>query len=689
MTIIKEQKGQISKKLARGGLILFIFLAILIVGIALYFKLTRLSIERVLPEGPLIYFRFSDVQGDLEKFIATPFWKRFNDLDMEHLLEKGIINEKQKALLGAVRKQLPILAEHKMLKKMFGQEIAVAVYPPAMNAAETTDQLMENIVSKFFVVVRVKPYLQMAESLTPFASLNSQKFSFEAKEYRNHRIHILNLENNAKIVFTRLRDLLIVGVSEETVRISIDVFEGTKPSAADDPPLRGIKTRILKKATILAYLNMEGVFSFFIEQIKAVSALSQGQMNTTDLEMFIESLSGIKTITASARWDRLSQVKFDVWTDEEQIGSELKDFYARCKPRLNKSLEFVPADVLAYQWSECIDFKSQWQRLAGRQGKQGSMAPSRLNSFQEQLDINIEKDIVPLLEEEIGGYAGGIDFSTPIPIPALVLFIKITDQLKLESILKKLFEHYGLLWQEKDYSGISLKYIQFPLLKDLQPSFCFIGNYFLAGSKTRLLENAIDVYQKKSSSLLEDKSLGKLDKKFLEENTGMIFMRIDQLSGAMSSLFRWANDSLSSLDEQKEAFQKGGERRLQDLRLDLVEKGKELREMQESLSVLEEEIKNFQKQGQNIEGKQKEIDQLKADIDIKQNNLTSAREKEKESKVIVQGYDKEQKQARLRKTYFEEIFIPLWDDLKFFDSFGARTNRQGGVSESIFYLKLK
>ncbi len=678
------------KKLAKTGLMLFVSLIIFTGGIFLYFQLTKLSIDKVLPEGPLIYLRFSDVQGDLKKFISTPFWKRFNDLNMDYLLENGILNEKQKALLEIVKKQLPTFAEHKMLKKMFEQEIAIAVYPPSLNAEGAADQLMENMLSKFFVVIRVKPQLQLAESLTPFVSLDSQKISLETKEYRQHRIHIISLENNAKIVFTRIKDLLIAGLSEETARVGIDIFEETKPSLADDLSFQEARKRTLRKGTVLAYLNVEGILSLLIEQIKAMSALNKGQLDIADLEIFFERLSGFKTITASARWDRLSQLKLDVWTDEEQIGAELKDFYDRCTPRLNKSLEFAPRDVLAYQWSECIDFKSQWERLTGeiieKQGKaEEGMASSKLNNFEKILNLSIGKDILPLLEEEIGGYIRDINFTGPIPVPAVVLFTKITDQLKAENILKKILEHYNLPWQEEDYSGTSLKYIQFPLPVDVQPSFCFIGDYLLVGSKKQLLENAVDVYQKKFPRLPEDKALRELDKNFLEKNTGMIFMRVDHLSGGIGSIFKWADESLSSQDEQKEAFQKGGQRRLQDLRLDLAKKERELREMQEELSGLQDKMKE---QRQNKEGIQAKTNQLQADIEIKQGDLDSVHQKEKELELVVQGYQKEQKQSKLREVYFEEILMPLLDDLKFFKSFGARTTRQGGVSESIFYLKL-
>ena len=103
--------------------------------------------------------------------------------------------------------------------------------------------------------------------------------------------------------------------------------------------------------------------------------------------------------------------------------------YSRA-PRENRSIRFVPVDILAYQWNNTFSLKDYWehikQQTAGaNQGQQGISSQQAVAVAEGFLGLSLERDILPALGDEIGGYLADVELGEPFPIPELVLFMKI------------------------------------------------------------------------------------------------------------------------------------------------------------------------------------------------------------------------------------------------------------------------
>ena len=93
------------------------------------------------------------------------------------------------------------------------------------------------------------------------------------------------------------------------------------------------------------------------------------------------------------------------------------------KPQKNSTIDFVPKDIIAYQWSNCFDAGLSWDNFKQQLSKtpqrfpQGVSPEEIIAGIEQGLGINIEYDIIPALGNETGGFLSGINLQGPVPVP--------------------------------------------------------------------------------------------------------------------------------------------------------------------------------------------------------------------------------------------------------------------------------
>jgi len=133
-------------------LIIIIILIATVVGVGYYVlekKEVSFSIENILPQQALVYVQIHDVEENFQKLAAIPFWQGFSNVNFDALLEKNVINNQQFTFIKLISNQFSALSKSSLSKRLFGQQVAFAVYTPVMDF-NTLAREMKTLSPKFF-----------------------------------------------------------------------------------------------------------------------------------------------------------------------------------------------------------------------------------------------------------------------------------------------------------------------------------------------------------------------------------------------------------------------------------------------------------------------------------------------------------------------------------------------------------
>jgi len=185
------------------------------------------------------------------------------------------------------------------------------------------------------------------------------------------------------------------------------------------------------------------------------------------------------------------QAKTQLTYNLKEMKSEQADLLA-CPAGENRTIHFVPTDILGYQWSNCFKLEHYWRQISD-EVKQLDPSQSKINEFEGKIGMNVANDILPAFGEEIGGYLKDIQVGGFFPLPEFLLFVEVNNESKAEQLLGRLQQQPLVSLQEENYGGTLIKYLALPLGENIQPGYCFLENYLLPRKETdRLLQYCFD-----------------------------------------------------------------------------------------------------------------------------------------------------------------------------------------------------
>lgn len=681
----------------------FIILAVLLVlalGVGVYYKikLAKLPIEKILPEGAVLYGRVSGIEKGLQEFKSTRLWWEMKNIDIELLLRKSGLPQEHIEQYEIFKSDFFRFAAELFLDKIFGQEIALAVYPAKIDfdpkEPKTMLNSITNLASNVILVTRLKPEAEFVEFLSKLLNKFNQKAQIIHEEYKGHRITTVKLGNELDFAYVQIRDLLAIGLGKKSATSCLDVVVQDKPSFSEDRNYLSAVSELPQSAQTVGYGNLEALFAEIRRLVK--KTLSQSpEIPSEERVKILESFAkteGFKTVGLASVSGKISEAKIVINVDKSQMDAAVAKAYSY-KPQKNETFNFVPKDVIGYQWNNCLDMKLAWdnfqQQLAKRPKQvSGEQTPEQIIAEKEEdLGLSIEYDIIPALGNETGGFLSDINLEGPIPIPEILLFVKINDKATIESLINNLTKKNNLLFQSEEYKDRQIKYISLPFGQSLQPGYSFLNEYLLVSTRKEVLKKSIDVFNDESMSLLASGDFQDINFGLTEENNAVSFLKTDLLLGKMREISAWALNWLSLMATSLETFQRGAEQRLDSLKIDAQIEEQKLKELKANSQVLAEEIKSFQSQGLDASFKQQKLGNIEAKIKEKEERIGLLKQDiekgEQELKDILQKSLVAKIDPALVKIYLNELVYPILDGLQA----NKATSSRSIFNEDMFILE--
>jgi len=681
-------------------ILIFILLALIAaagIGGYLYFNKPKDMLTDVLPQSPLAYVQFSDVEQGLKKLATMPVWISIRDLNYDLLQKESAGQGKQWQILKMVRDQILAITSSPVSKKLFGNEVAFAVYPPDkeidvyLSDIKSMDPaLAEELFAGFRLLTRVDRDVQLAEFTARFFNQFGDNVTRGEEVYKDETVHTITI-NNLGIQFglVRLNDIMIIGIGGKAARSSIDVYKKDQSALSLDPQFVRLKKEYLEPSQLTALFNFKALGRFLEKQMESFMRVSAGgdeQDFRRQGEEFMAQLSGFETLGISSQLEPVVRVSYHMLFDPKKLNPDFAEIYT-CPARENQSIRFIPKDVLGYQWNNCLNLGHYWQQLKMEMAQRPD-STEQIAMVEAQTGFNIEADILPAFGDEFGGYIQDIQIGGLFPVPKMVLFIKIQDRGKAQRLLARLKEQPFIRLQQENYNGIPLEFVALPLGQDISPGFCFIDDYLLVATSNTLLRSSIDASKEPSMSLLANPTFKEVDFGLTDKNRSVQFIMVGSLIDKIKGVARWGNQWVSDRDKKTEAFKAGSTLPLEEVRADLQRREKELDGLHDRILPLEDEIWLLETRGEDVSAKKAEKEDVQKQIAAVEVDIAGLRDREADLSKIIPEYKEQAPNPSLRKLYLEEVVNPILDSMKSIKASGLRATVEGDVFESSIILKM-
>jgi len=677
-----------------------ILVVALALGIGTYYKIktAKVTIDKIVPEKAVFYMRISDIDKQLEEFRAMRLWWNVRDIRTELLLRESGLPVEQIAQYNAAKAEFLRFVEELELDKFFAEEIAVAVYPSEVSVFDAPEALLD-IASSIIFISRIDPEAEFSDLILKLCKKFNYQPLLKDQKYKEHELSIVELTDKVELAYAKIEDFLIIGLGRKPVHVCLDVINQDVPSLSKDKDYRLTRRKLSKTTQGITYINLELLLSSLKDL--AEEAYERGQIPIDQKNEIMENFAktaGFKTVGLASFAGENSKSKTVFTFDKAKMDPAVVKMYS-IKPQKNETIDFVPRDVIAYQWTNWFDLELSWDNLQQEISKrpkavsEGPDPADLIKGMEELLGVSIKEDIIPAVGGESGGFLADVNLEGPFPIPEILFFLKLKDKDTIDKAIDSLMSKSNLMAQSEQHRDISIKYVALPFGTSLQPAYCFLNDYLLISNKRDLLKESIDISNSKSVSLRDNKKFQDINFGLTDENNAVVFLETDVLLDKARQICEWGLSWVDLTAASLEASRKSAEEYLDKMMIEIKVKEEELWILENKLESLEGEIKSRRIQGLDVSSQQKRLAGLKTKVSEKKEEISLAKEeleeKEKSLQSMLSAGGAKGLDPELARLYLNELAYPILDGLKIIKAMGSRSFLSEDTFTTESFLKIE
>jgi hypothetical protein len=646
---------------------LFVVLLSAVLGFWIWCQRPGLPVERVLPSHPLVFVRLAHVEEHIDQVINSDFGKNIAAIDLPDVLSRNNFSSKDIDDFQLWQKDLIKFWKNPLIKKFLGKEAAVAVY-------------REDDSYQVFVALRLTLSTRIAELLGQLSHHWGDGVSVTQQKYHGRVInHILFKNQGMGLAYVRIRDLLIVapeswGHIEEVV----DVYQHDHDPLQNDPSFNFVRKNAYPSGDGLVFINF-----------KLFSGLWRDEMDSRLTSLGYQT-AAFPVYGLSYMPGVVSKYKIMVGLNEKYIPSGMRKIFT-CPASASDSLKLVPVNAIAYNWGGCYDLEQSWATARQRLAQYPEIADGVVK-FKDRLEkhfhINIRKDILPLLGQEIGGYLTDVDMqgTYPFPLPRFLIFFKIQDRSKAEHLLDKLTQNPVLTLQSEEYNNVDIHYISSTLGANMDPGYGFLGDYLLIATSRQLLKRSIDAYNDSLRSIVSDDVIKQFSLASGEKFHSVTLMKTAELSRRAQDFLGWVDKYLSDRVSMAAAYQQDGDNKKQELDEAIADKNSELQLAQKKLVQLRNTslpVADLEDPGQ-VDGA---IENLNREEESIRDDIANYIEQKEDLSRLLDNYALGAQSAKLTMYNMDSIVSPVLKGLESIDAQAVTVRFDDKILETEFLVK--
>jgi len=545
-------------------MVIFAVLLVLGLGLWIWCKQPGLPVEDVLPSHPLLFARLTHVREHVNEAINSDIGKNIAAINFLDVLSRNNSSPKDIDDFQRWQKDVVKFWDNPLTKKLLDKEAAVSVY---QNGGSY----------RVFVVLRLTLSTRIAESLGGLSRHWGDDVSVRRQKYDGRVInHLLFKKEKLELAYVRIKDLLIVA-PEPLAHLEevVDVYRHKNNSLATDSSFNFIRRNAYLGGDGLVFVN----FNLFSNLWRGSRLTPLGYQAAAFPVYGLSYVPGV-----------VSKYKMMVGVDENYMPSDMRKAFS-CSAVANDTLKLVPFNAIFYDWGGCYDFGRSWDAIKQRLEENPELAQRAVklkDRIEQHFNIDIKKDVLPVLGHEIGGYLTDVDMqgSYPFPLPRFLVFVKLQDRPAAERLLDKITHASVLTPKTEEYNHVVIHYISSSLGANMDPGYGFLGDYLLLATSRQLIKRSIDAYNDSFRSIMSDDVVEQFSLAKGNKFHSMTLMKTAELSRRAQDFLGWVDKYLSDRVTMAAAYQKDGDNKKHELDQAIADKKAELILAQKKLTQL-------------------------------------------------------------------------------------------------------
>ncbi|MDO8675894.1 MAG: DUF3352 domain-containing protein [Candidatus Omnitrophota bacterium] len=627
---------------------------VLAIGISLFLVCGKsIAMQDVFPPQPVFYARLDHVAENITKAGGSSFWKNISAIDVPKVLVRNNVGQPRVKRIEEFLSGINAFIQNPWARIVFGKEVAFGFYEDG----------------GFLFALRLGPSVHAAEIISRFGDQWGDEVVTSRREYQGASIITVDVKKkNVVFQYVRLGDLLVAAPGDSLMLNKvIDVYHKKAPGLVSDGNFAFVAGR--------AYPAGQGFFYVNARSLNDVLKQRAAAWEAQDLEEMSARTTGVESYGLSFLPGEVNRWKLIVGVDPALMNPEARKALS-CPPSEQPPVKFVPPGVIAYQWGACYDFKQVWERLREQAQAVPPSVEEQARQFKRRLEkrlgLQFESDVLPLLGNEAGGYLTDVDTTGMFPYPRFLVFLKVKDRTKTEGLLAQLTPDLLVPVLEEDHSKVKIRYAPVPLGPNMDPGYCFIGDYLVFSSTRQLLKKSIDTAADASRSLGADKTARAFGLSASDKANAVAFVRLDVFAKRLRELLDWADKYMSSQATAASAFQQESEAKKEAIARVMAAKTVEL-------TLAERKIEDPSVAPDAVENLRQSVQALRDDI--KTGTAQSG-----ELDVLAAQYQAQAQSAKLWMFNSRQVVVPVLKGLETLRALGVKTALTGRSFETEILL---
>jgi len=645
---------------------LIIGILVLVLGFWLWFQRPGLPVDQVLPSHPLVFARLAHAQEHINQVIHSDFGKNIAAIDLPDVLNRNNFFLKDISDFQYWQKDLVRFWDNPLIKKFLDKEATVAIY--RNDTSFSPNEAIGPFGSSYqvFIALRLTFSTRIAELIGQLSHHWPDGVSVKQQKYQGRVInHILFKKQGLGLAYVRIRDLLIIapeplGQLEEVV----DVYQHKRDSLKGDSSFDFLRQNAYPSGDGLLFVNLNG---FSIPGFQTAAFPVYG----------LSYMPGV-----------VSKYKMMVGLNEKYMPSGMRKVFA-CPALANDTLKLVPVNAILYSWGGCYDFEQSWAMAKQRLEENPPLAQG-IDKFKQRLEkhfhINIKRDVLPVLGQEIGGYLTDVDMQGSYPFPRLLVFVKIQDRPAAEHLLDKFTQNPVTMLYREEYDHVDIHYVSLPLGANMDPGYGFLGDYLLVATSRQLLKQSIDAYNDSLRSIVSDDAVAQFNLANGEKFHSVTLMKTAELSRRAQDFLGWVDKYLSGQVSMAAAYKQDGDNKKQELDQAIADKSAELVLAQKKLTQLKAaSLSDISLEDPTLVSGA--IENLSREEDSIRDDIAHYKEQKEDLSRLLDNYALGAQSAKLTMYNMENLVSPVLKGLESIDAQAVTVRFGDKVLETEFLVK--
>ena len=521
--------------------IFILFVVVVLISTCIFFFLKRGSKNRVDPsafiaEDALVSFTQKDLGHVLEDLKNSRLGQTFAQMDLVKMAEDMGIPEENISRIKTGQDEANKFFQGPLFKEIFKNEFTVALFPVDSSSLHNPAGSIEE---HLLLISRPEHGVQLINLLTSgFLKILNQT----SVPYGTHTIRVFQLEKGRALSAVTVQDLVLIAFDERIIRDSLDCFDKKKRSLGDNEDFQKLRAMFIDP------------LSFSYISLKSLHRQMEVLIEKTDLQR--------KDLLKDAwgKWSGLQAAGHGVWrengrilekgvfvVDKTKLDPSLKNFYAT-PPEKNSSLAIVPRNVLAYYWTNTMDFSTYWNMYLQRSSFSRQKIEAIREGTKRQFGMDMET-ILGLLDKQCGLMIQDGVGKRFFPVPDVSLFVRLKDSRPLEELSRNFMKNNPLQMQIKEYKGVDVTSLSAFAQGGLMPVYAIHDQYLIVASSMSMMEQILDT-MKEGHGLAENPRFRKVSAGLLDENNSVGYIRIGDLLHTIKGLVGWGRAIIAIQDRR-------------------------------------------------------------------------------------------------------------------------------------------